>query len=117
MEPIHHLLAYAAVLGIAIGLVWTAVALVRPGTPGPDERFQAAVVALLIVAATSGLVVFGEGGRPADGLHLLYGGLAIATVPLARSFLGRTAGRGTVILWLAAFAVLAALLYRLFATG
>ena len=117
MEPIHRLLAYGAVAIVAIGLGWTALALVRPATAGPGERFQAAVVALFIVGAASGLVVFAEGSRPADALHLLYGALAVGAIPLARSFVGRSSGRRAAILLLAAFIVLAGLVYRLFATG
>lgn len=117
MEPIHRLLAYGAVLTVAIGLGWTAIALARPRAAGPRDAFQAAVVALLIVGAASGLVVLSEGGRPTDGLHVLYGALAVGTIPLARSFVGRTSGRRAAVIFLATFIVLAGLVYRLFATG
>ena len=80
-------------------------------------RFQAGVVSLLVVAAASGLVLLAGGARPTDGLHLLYALLAIALVPLARSFLTRANHRGANVLLLVAFVVLGGVLYRLFATG
>ena len=120
---IHRLLGYLAVGGVVIGLGWAALAIMRPRTTGLDrwfhvgEWFQAAVVALLVVVAASGLVLVLAGGRPADGLHLLYAGLAIGAVPAARSFAGRASGRSAAVAMLAAFLVLAVLLYRLFTTG
>jgi len=80
-------------------------------------RFQAAVVSLLVVAAASGLVVLAGGARPVDGMHVLYALVAVALVPLARSFLTRANDRGTNLLLLVAFVVLGGVLYRLFATG
>jgi len=80
-------------------------------------RFQAAVVSLLVVAAASGLIILAGGARPADGLHLLYALVAIALVPLARSFLGRASSRRSNLLLLVALVVLGAVVYRLFATG
>ncbi len=74
-------------------------------------------MALIIVGAASGGLLLVSGARPADGLHLLYALIAIGLIPLARSFLGRSTGRGAVMLVLVAFVVLGAVLYRLFATG
>lgn len=118
MDALHLALAYAAIAGVVIGVGWAAVLLVtrRPESPA-FERFQAAVVAIVIVGAASGLVRLAAGARPADGLHLLYASVAIASIPLARSFLGRAGGRGPAALLLVAFIVLGALLYRLFTTG
>jgi hypothetical protein len=75
------------------------------------------VVSLLIVGAASGAILLATGARPADGLHLLYAAIALAVVPLARSFTGRSNRRGTATLLLAAFVVLGAVLYRLLTTG
>lgn len=55
--------------------------------------------------------------QPADGLHLLYAVVAVALIPLVRSFVGRAGGRGASVLSLVAFSVLSALLYRVFVTG
>ncbi|MES2210574.1 MAG: hypothetical protein V4515_10385 [Chloroflexota bacterium] len=80
-------------------------------------RFQAGVVSLLVVVAASGLVVLAGGARPREGVHLLYALVAIALVPLARSFLGRATGQRAAALLLVAFVVLGGVLFRLFTTG
>ena len=74
-------------------------------------------MSLVIIGAASGLLLLGSGSRPAEGLHLLYALIAIALIPLARSFLGRARGRGAGALLLAAFVVLGAIVYRLFTSG
>jgi len=107
LDGIHRLLVYAGVAITVAGIGWSLL-LVFTGRAGgpPFERFQAAVVSVLAV-----------GARPADGLHLLYATVAIALIPLARSFLGRANGRAAAALMLAAFVVLGGVVYRLFTTG
>lgn len=118
MNVLHLVLAYALVAGIVVGIGWSAILVFTRRAGGPAfERLQAAVVAALIVGAASGLVMLAAGARPTDGLHLLYAAIAVALIPLARSFMGRSGGRGPAALLLVAFIVLAALLYRLFTTG
>ena len=118
MEAIHRLLAYGAIPLIVAGIGWSIllVAARRAGGAAFD-RFQAAVVSVLFVGSVSGAVLLASGARPTDGLHLLYAAVALAMVPLARSFTARSGQRATAALLLAAFVVLAALLYRLLATG
>lgn len=101
-----------------VGLGWS-VHLVAAGRAGGPafERFQAAVVSVLVVGAASGLGLLATGARPAEGLHLLYSIVAIALIPLARSFVGRASGRAVAALRLAAFVVLGGTLCRLFTTG
>ena len=118
MDGIHRLLAYAVAAVTVAGVGWSFLLVVTGRAGGPAvERFQAAVVSVLVVAAASGLVLVATGGRPADGLHLLYAIVAIALIPLARSFLGRTRGNVAAALLLAAFVVLGGVVYRLFTTG
>ena len=118
MDGIHRLLAYGIVAVTGAGIGWSVLLVVAGRAGGPAfERFQAAVVSLLVVGAASGLVLLATGARPADGLHLLYAMVVIALIPLARSFLGRANGRAAVALMLAAFVVLGAVVYRLFTTG
>ena len=66
---------------------------------------------------SGGLVMLAAGSRPADGLHLFYAVIAIALVPLARSFLGRATARASAALLLVAFVALGGVIYRLFTTG
>lgn len=117
-DAIHRFLAHAIVAAVAGGVVWSA-ALARAGRAESPrfEQYQAAVVSLVIVGSASGLVLVASGSRPTDGLHLLYALIAVALIPLARSFLGRARGRAAGALLLVAFVVLGAVVYRLFTTG
>lgn len=118
MDRIHQILAYATVAFTVAGIGWSVFLALTRRAGGPAfERFQAAVVSVLIVGAASGLVLLVVGARPAEGLHLLYAIVAIALIPLARSFLGRAHGGATVGLLLVVFVVLGAVVYRLFTTG
>lgn len=118
MDAIHRLLAYSAAAASVVGVGWTLVLSLRSRSGGSGfERFQAAVVSLFVVGAASGLLLLLGGARPAAGLHLVYALIAIAVIPLARSFNGRTGPRGTGLLLLVAFVVLGAVTYRLFTTG
>ena len=80
-----------------------------------DSRLASS--SLLIVASASGLLLLLTGSRPSESLHLLYAGVAVAVIPLARSFLGRASRRRAGLLFLVAFVVLGAVVYRLFTTG
>jgi D-alanyl-lipoteichoic acid acyltransferase DltB (MBOAT superfamily) len=89
------------------------------GRPGGRrfEQAQAAVVSVFLIAAVSGGLLLPTGARPSEGLHFLYAIVALAVIPLARSFLGRTSARSAAALLLVAFVVLGAVTYRLFTTG
>ena len=118
MEAIHRLIAFLAVGATVVGIGWSLllVATGRPSGPG-YERFQAGVVSVFLIGAVSGGLLLFSGYRPVEALHLLYAVIALAVVPLARSFLGRTAPRRAAVLLLVAFVVLGAVTYRLFTTG
>ena len=118
LDAIHRLLAYAAAATTAVGIGWSLVLTVTGRVAGPAfEWFQAAVVSVFLVAGASGALLLVEGLRPAEGLHLLYAVVALAVIPLARSFLARASGRAASVLLLVAFVVLGAVTYRLFTTG
>lgn len=118
LDAIHRLLAYAAVAAAVVGIVWSIV-LVARRRPGGErfEQAQAAVISVFLIAAVSGGLLLLTGSRPGEGLHLVYTVVAIAVIPLARSFLGRTSARAAAALLLVAFVVLGAVTYRLFTTG
>lgn len=118
MDAVHRLIGFATVAAVAIGIGWSALLVIAGRAGGPRyEWFQAAVVSLVIVGATSGLLLLASGARPADAIHLLYAVIAIGLIPLARSFLGAASGRGRIALLLVAFVALGGILYRLFTTG
>ena len=118
LDDIHRLLFYAGVAFAAAGIGWSLVLVAAGRAGGPTfDRFQAAVVSVLIVGGVSGLVMLSAGSRPSEGLHLLYAIVAITLIPLARSFVGRAQGRRASLLLLAGFVVLGAVMYRLYTTG
>ncbi|HEX7949583.1 MAG TPA: hypothetical protein VF494_04470 [Candidatus Limnocylindrales bacterium] len=118
MDVLHRLIGYLAVAGVAIGIGWSGLLFVtrRPGNAA-FERFQAGVVAVIVVAAASGLLRLAAGPGPSDGLHVLYAVVAIGLIPLARSFFEQARGRSAVGLLLVTFSVLGAVMFRLLTTG
>ena len=118
MNAIHRVLADLTVIVAIVGIGWSLFLLALRREAGPwFERFEALVVSMVIVTAVSGLTLLMAGLRPTEGLHLLYALIAVAIIPLARSFLGRTRGRARLAFIAVAFAVLGAVIYRLFTTG
>lgn len=117
MDAIHHVLAYAAAACAIVGVGWSSLLVFRRRVGGPGfEQFQAVVVTVVLVEAASGLIQLSR-GRPNEGLHLLYGLVAVALIPLARSFFGREGGRVGPVVLVVAFMVLGAVIFRLFSTG
>ena len=118
LDLIHRLLAYAGAAATVGGIAWS-LALVVSGRPaGPGfVRYQAAVVSVFVVGAASGALLMLAGQRPTEALHLLYAVIAVAVIPLARSFLARAGDKRAAALLLVAFVVLGAVTYRLFTTG
>ena len=117
LDGIHRLLAYGAIAITVIGIGWSLLVLAgREGGPA-FERLQSAAVSVLVVGTASGLVLLAAGARPAEGLHVLYAFIAIALIPLGRSFIGRANARIAGALLFAAFIVLGGVIYRLFTTG
>lgn len=118
MDGIHRLLAYVVAVAVAVGLVAAAAPPVTRGfTRTTPDQIHAGVLAIIVVAAASGITLLVTGASPRDGLHFLYAGVAILLIPLARSFRGQLSDRARGLLSLATFVVLGALVYRLFATG
>ncbi len=117
MQPVHAILAYATVLAVGVALVWTLILAVTERSGGRVyDCLQTVVVVLIVLAATAGAALFAFGQRPSDGLHLMYGGVALVLIPLARSFLSGP-GRRDTLLMLLTVVVLGGVLFRLFGTG
>ena len=73
------------------------------------------IIAALLAGAI-GALLFLTGHRPQSGLHLMYGVLAIVTVPLAASMAARNPGRGG-LYHLLAGVLLLGFWFRLSTTG
>ena len=118
MEQLHRVLAYATVAGVLLAVGWT-VAVVVSGRGGGQrlESLQSAVVGVVALTAIVGLVQLVSGHGPHDQLHLLYGFLAVAAIPFARSFGTRMSQRGRLLLGLVGVVALALFVLRLFMTG
>jgi hypothetical protein len=114
---VHSILADAAVAAVAIAILSCFILAVtaRPGGRLFD-RLQIVVVLMIALAIAAGAVTFALGARPADGLHLVYGAVAIVLLPLARSFRSGASRRDALLL-LSACALLGGVLFRLFTTG
>lgn len=116
-QAIHEILAVAAIGAVVVALAWAAIlALKGRSAGGRSDRFQAVLIGLILLAAIAGTAVFASGARPADGLHVVYGGVAILLIPLARSFVGGGTRRDRLIM-LVAIVALGGVMYRLIATG
>lgn len=117
MQTVHGFLADVAAAVVAVAVLWCAILalLARPAGRWFD-RLQRVVILSIAVTAAVGVIVFALGARPDDGLHLLYGGVAIIILPVARSFRSG-ASRRDALLMLAGFALLGGVVFRLFTTG
>lgn len=118
LPSLHETLALAVVAVVVAGVAWSAGLALFDRPAGPAYvSFQAAVVAVIFTVAVSGLVLLALGHRPAEGLHFLYAAIGVGAIPLARSSFARARGRRAAVLMLAVFVVLAAVVFRLFASG
>jgi hypothetical protein len=85
----HQILTWAVVaitVALVAAAVWSTLA-GRRSAGARDHRFAVdrLVLAVLLGLAANvavGLALVGEGRRPADALHLLYGAASLATLPL-----------------------------------
>lgn len=126
MSEAHQIvadIALAATIVLVVAAGWSLLAARRTGAQR-DHRFAVDRAVLLLVAVVAanvllGAVLFATGSRPADGLHLLYGAVALVAVPVgwavggrgSRSRLRRDAWVGVAALLLIGIEI------RLFMTG
>jgi len=118
VSELHRL---TAELGLALGLLstaWAAFLLVVRRTPSQLFFINLAwTVVVLAVAGLLGGYMALTGRGPSDGLHLVYGVFAVATIPVAAfAAAGREPGR-RMATWTVAGVVLVILVLRLFQTG
>ncbi len=115
--PHLHGLGASIVLGavVVIGLLATVVAL-RGGSPWIDQLRRALTVVLGLQVAT-GVVLFVSGARPHESLHLLYGLVVIAILPLAGAFGSEAPPRPRAWVLVGACLLLLVVAWRLASTG
>lgn len=82
-----HAVAGEALLGVIVLFVLLSIGLaLTRGASGWFEGARRLVVGAVAVQAGIGAVLYLLGDRPAETLHLLYGAVAVAALPLAASF-------------------------------
>ena len=118
MSEFHRL---AAQLALALALLSTAWATLLLGMRrSPSQLFFInlgwTVVVLALAGALGGLLALGGPG-PGDGLHIVYGALAVATLPVAALAASGRDLRRRMVTWTIAGFVLLILILRLFQTG
>jgi len=118
MTDLHRLVAELALALAALGAAWSVVAVIARRAPG--RLYVANLIwAAIAVLATAGLgaILLGTGPGPRDGLHVVYGVLAAAALPIAAGLAaGRTESQRRGIGFVASI-VLMILVLRLFQTA
>ncbi|HET9052193.1 MAG TPA: hypothetical protein VFO60_10865 [Candidatus Dormibacteraeota bacterium] len=117
MESVHRTLGLALVAVAAVGTVWAFVS----GLLGRTSRALRAFVRLCALAVVAqvvvGLLLLATGHRPADALHLVYGGVVLLCIPSGIAY--ATGGDARREAWALSAGLLAAVLVaaRAIATG
>lgn len=118
MADLHRQIAEPA-LWLGIGTIgWALLLLVRRREP--NRIFYGLVVVTVVAVATVallGLLTLAGGGAARDSLHLVYGTLAVAALPVAAIYAVGHPLLRRLVTWLAGGAALLALLLRLSQTG
>lgn len=118
MDSAHQLLAIVAGVAAGIGAAWALVELIARRSFGAAFLgIQTAVFAVLLLGAVTGLFLLLAGSRPADWMHLLYAGIAVAVIPVTRSLVLEVTERRRPVVLLVAFLALGGLILRLFGTA
>jgi hypothetical protein len=118
VSELHRL---AAELGLALGLLtvaWASFLLITRRTPNQLFFINLGwtVVVLAVAGLLGGLMAL-TGRGPSDGLHIVYGVFAVATVPVAAFAAAGQEPRRRMATWTIAGVVLVILVLRLFQTG
>jgi heme A synthase len=117
MQPLHASLG--PIVGVA-ALVFAIVAGISAWLDrwhGLVRRLSLALGALLVLQVVLGVVVFLTGSRPSEGLHVLYGIVVLAVLPLASSFAAEAPPRPYSGVLAVGGLVVLLLAWRLLATG
>lgn len=118
MSQAHGLVAQIAiVLGLS-AVAWSITLLVTRRASGPLFLGNlVSVFLVVVVAAVLGVAILLSGTPPRDGLHVVYGALALGVLPGAALIAaGRTAREQSIVVATGAI-VLLILIARLFQTG
>jgi hypothetical protein len=116
----NHIHAAAAVVVLATTAVFSITAVVvawrfevRPWL----EWARRVVAGLVAVQVVVGALTYGDGNRPKESLHLLYGVVALGVLPAADRFASDAPAKGRAWTFAVAGIFLLLILWRLYATG
>ena len=117
LVTVHERLGYALLIVLAAGLVIALLA-VRDVRRLPTVRaYLWLAVAALVLQGIAGISLLLAGERPAEGLHLMYGPLALVSLPLTVLFARGWATRREAWTFAAGFLVALLLVIRALMTG
>ena len=116
--PELHGLGSVVTLGaiVAFGLAATVIA-IADRFHSVLSRMRTLLLGVIALQAVLGAVTWLSGTHPRDDLHLLYGVVLLAALPLADSFAEDAPPRARAGVWAVAAAVALALVWRLSVTG
>jgi heme A synthase len=112
-----HGVGASVVLGAVVvtGLAATLIA-IRGGSPWTD-RLRIGLTVVIGLQVLAGLAMFATALRPRESLHLLYGVVALAILPIAGSFASEAPPRPRAWVLAGACLILLVVLWRLASTG
>ncbi len=117
MQQTHATVGVVLLVAIAL---FTAVAAVLSRASGARpwlEKLRVAVVSLLVVQALLGALIYSQGERPSEGLHLLYGAFALGAIPAVSAFAAEAPPRSRAGALAIGGLFTLVLIWRLFVTG
>lgn len=118
VAQLHGWLAYASLILVAIVALDAALRARGGRRRGPlADRLEAVVLIVLVITSAGGLGMLIGGSSPAEALHLLYGILALGSLPVAQSLSRNGSPRRQASMTLVAALVVIVLIARLFQTG
>lgn len=118
VTQLHAALADAGLVLAAILIGEAGWRAVRRSPPGrASATLEAATLIAVVVGAAGGLGMLVGGEGPGDPLHIIYGGLALASIPIGNGLSRHASPRRLAITTLLARIILIVLILRLFQTG
>lgn len=117
MTELHQIGANVALAGMAFLSLVAGVAAWRDVAHEYVRVLSLAIAGLFAVVAAVGLLLLAGGEGPREGLHLLYGALVVAAVPMGLTFASEAPPRSRSGVLMVVGVGTMLLIWRLFATG
>lgn len=118
MTDLHGSLGAVALVLAALGAAWSVATLVLRRPPGRLYVVNLVwVVIVLALTGALGVLQLASGAGPKDGLHVLYGIVAVAALPIAAAAASGRPERQQAVIGVIGTIVALILVLRLFQTG